>query len=67
MSKVRPSPGAGNFLTIFHYHLDLITRDFHIGRLAHICAIFVAVNPYEAATALLLRLNRLRADASTVQ
>ena len=64
VSKVRPSQGAGNFLTIFLYHVDLIIRNFHIGRLAHIFAIFVAVYFYEAASMLFrLRSNKLSIDA----
>lgn len=64
VSKVRSSQGAGNFLTIFLYHVDLITRNFHIGHLAHIFAIFVAVYFYEAASMLFrLRSNKLSIDA----
>lgn len=61
VSKVRPSQGAGNFLTIFLYHVDLITRNFHTGHLAHIFAIFLAVYFYEAASR--LRSNKLSIDA----
>lgn len=60
VSKVRSSQGAGNFLTIFLYHVDLITRNFHIGRLAHIFAVYF----YEAASMLFrLRSNKLSIDA----